>query len=183
MKHGFVHIVCGGTGSGKTSYIKNIIEGKNNVLIYDVNAEYFKNSSLPTISDFLNKAVNSRQKIIVFEESTIYFNHRNNSEKLTEFLVRKRHFGNYNILVFHSLRSIPLHILDFTDYITLFKTSDNIQLIKEKFKYMNVLESFELIQNCNFKQFCSEENFLNNDIEFWINSKGIKNFYVTFKPE
>lgn len=185
MKNGFVHIVCGGTGTGKTSYIQNLIKNKPNVLIYDVNNEYNKNSKLISISDFLLIACNSRNKIIVFEEATIYFNHRNNSEKLTEFLVRKRHFENYNILVFHSLRSIPIHILDFTDYITLFDTSDNIVHISEKFKYMNVPENLQYIQNCNSKQYVlqSENNEFANNIEFWTDKENIKHYSITFKPE
>lgn len=178
-KKGFVHIVCGGTGSGKTFYIKSLISGKSNVLIYDVNNEYKTNTPLLSISDFLLKATNSRNKIIIFEEATIYFNHKNNSIKLTEFLVRKRHFENYNILVFHSLRSIPIHILDFTDYITLFNTSDNPKLINDKFKYMNLPSNFELIQERNNNQ---NIEFVEN-LNYWTDLKGKKHFYLIFKPE
>lgn len=134
MSKGYGHIIVGATGTGKTTYVKSLLEkAKNAVYVYDVNNEYkIHDEVLPKFEVFTEKAAKLKCSVIVFEESTIFFSNRGTNQIVTDILVRKRHNENYIIFVFHSIRNIPRHILDLCNYITIFKTNDNPDIIRNK---------------------------------------------------
>lgn len=129
--------VVGNTGTGKTTFVKSILSKSTAPLyIYDVNNEYTEFPNRFDFSDFnsfLDEVKTKTGSVIVFEEATIFFSNRGASQETTEILVRKRHTGNLVIFVFHSLRTIPLHIFDLCDFLILHKTADNIKLMESKF--------------------------------------------------
>ena len=138
-------INVGGTGSGKTTNTKSILSTLNRMpkFIYDVNNEYNTGQPLVNFETFLAQANNKKCTVIVFEEATIFFSHSSAGKDIKELLVRKRHSKNIIVLNFHSLRQVPLFILDFTDFIYLFNTKDNPANIEAKFKdYPEIYSAF-----------------------------------------
>lgn len=122
---------------------------KNGVKYYvnDYNCEYKGDYIDP--EKFLNFCQGVENCCIVFEESTIYFSHQRNSTAIRNILGRKRHKKLYLIFVFHSLSVIPDYIWIFTDFLTLFKTGDKYEKIKNfpdtvkaAFKELSVKKGF-----------------------------------------
>lgn len=142
------------TGRGKSTYVKKLLRffvSKGlKPFIYDVNNEYGEfqeTKELPKVSDFKNEATKKTNSVIVFEEATIFFSSNAKDEDLRYMLVRKRHTKNVIIFVFHSLRSVPVEILDLINFIILFKTSDRETLVKSKFREdTEILELFEQVK-------------------------------------
>lgn len=125
--------IIGRTGSGKSTLVRKLINHSNlNPYIFDPNNEH--NGINTSIAEFLENAKNRENSLIVFEEATIFFSHSNRTENIINLMVRKRHTGNSIIFVFHSLRALPLYIIDLLDLIVLFKTNENKDLILRKFK-------------------------------------------------
>lgn len=136
MKQGWACIVIGGTGSGKSTFIKKMIADDKSAIIYDINNEYYDDSILPDIKTFTTLACEQRNTTIVFEEATIFFNSITQNEKLKDLLVRKRHTGNRIYLVFHSIRSVPPYIFNLVNYVFLFRTADDESLVKSKYSLL-----------------------------------------------
>lgn len=147
--------VIGGTGRGKTTFIKNeILSRVNSHIIYDVNNEYYKNSfHLPEIEEFIDRIEDIRNVTFVFEEATIFFKHSQGvSRKVENLLVRKRHKQQFFVFVFHALHQIPVSIIDYLDTYVLFKTDENINLVENKFR------GHERIIN-NYREVLKSDNF------------------------
>jgi ABC-type sugar transport system ATPase subunit len=138
MNKGIGHLICGATGTGKTTFIKSLFSKVNpdSIIVYDVNNEYsdFFPFPLQDFETFTDKLTRINNGIIALEESTIFLNNRGTNYNVTELLVRKRHSKNYIILVFHSLRSIPRYIYELSNYITVFKTNDSPQMTARELK-------------------------------------------------
>lgn len=143
-------ILVAQTGQGKSTYCKNLLQQINKPkLINDVNGEYpeFKAGYLP-IDEFLKKANKANNTVIVFEEATIFFSTKSNDAQMRELLVRKRHTNNFIILIFHSLRSIPLYILELCNYMVLFKTNDTENSLLRKYDgFDNIIKAYYSLQN------------------------------------
>lgn len=134
--------VIGGQGTGKTTFCKTLVRGVSKpVYVYDVNNEYAKGVELPEFESFCELMTTKTNSLIIFEEATIFLDKRGTNKQITEMLVRKRHTNNMIVLVFHSLRSLPVSILDLIDAIVLFKTNDTHRLLNERYKYMPELYS------------------------------------------
>lgn len=148
-------IIVGGTGMGKTTFIKSCLSkvNKSSIYLFDVNAEYaeFSDIPLPKFSVFCNKALDLQQAVIVFEEATIFLNNRGSNETLIEILVRKRHTQNLVFLVFHSLRSVPKYLIDLCNIMVLHKTNDPLS-IAEVFGNQAITDAFVEIKNGDMLQ-------------------------------
>jgi hypothetical protein len=168
----FVFCNVGRRKSGKTHLTKQLLnklkkKGYTDFLIYDPNGEYteFYTGELLPIKDFLKKAVEVKDTIVVFEEATIFFRHAPDEEVLN-LCVRSRHrkgekgLGNFIIFNFHSLRSVPLYILDHLDVIQIKKTNDNTANVKTKFKdFPEVWGAFLMAQNSKEPYFTAVHSF------------------------
>lgn len=132
-------IVVGRDQTGKTTWIKNrLVANFRHVLVFDVNGDYNKNTQYTSPSEFLNKAIKARGHLIIFEESTIFFpNAGLLDERIRELIVTKgkNHRGNTLVFVYHSLRAIPVQLMDLANWLILFKTNDNEGLIRAKYKF------------------------------------------------
>ena len=128
----------GATGTGKSTETRAILmQSSQPEFIYDVNGEYkdYKGAiSNMNFKDFLSNAKNKTNTTIVFEEATIFFKQQGSTEDMLNLLVRKRHSNNIIILNFHSLRKVPLDILDFTNYMIIHKTNDLDAVISKKYE-------------------------------------------------
>lgn len=135
-------IVVGGTGRGKTTFIKNeILAHVKNPIIYDINNEYYdKDYILPEMGEFIEKVKQVKNKLFVFEEATSFFDHSERTAKeMKKLLTRKRHTNRSFIYVFHALHQVPISILSHIDTFVLFKTNENPTLVKAKFRHFDRL--------------------------------------------
>lgn len=133
--------VIGKMGTGKTTLIKQYSKERRRV-IFDVNAEYKelgtdnrKAASRMIDLDhkvFIELTLNKRNTVCVFEDATGFIEGRL-SDNFRKALVSKRHTGNVNILVFHSIGSVPPRLLQLSDYIILFRTSDEAYQVEKKY--------------------------------------------------
>ena len=145
-----VFIVVGSTGMGKTTTAKNISLhsrfGGLPCFIQDINGQYPEIKNLATnnnFKDFLNRASKLKKHTVIFDEATAYFKPQQVSEDALNLLASKRHTGNLIILNFHSLRKVPLDILDFANYIVIHKTNDIPEKVESKFDdYRNIFEAW-----------------------------------------
>lgn len=133
-------LVIGGTGSGKTTWIKKNIVSQvdaTRLLVNDVNAEYTEyglaeiNPEEP--EQFARLVSVSTEIVAVFEEATIFYSTRGNDQLMRKILVGKRHRNNVIVLVFHSIRAIPHYIFDLINYVVLFRTADDEQLVADRY--------------------------------------------------
>jgi archaellum biogenesis ATPase FlaH len=149
-------LIIGNTGRGKsTSALELLKKAKNEereIIVYDPNNDYkeFYNKPFLDKKTFLNNLKNKKNSFILFEEATIFFSNKGNEEALVDLLVRKRHTNNEIVLLFHSLRSIPTYILELTNYIILYKTSDRPEYTEQKFKgFDEILDFYNELKNTN----------------------------------
>lgn len=133
-------VVVGGTGVGKSTFIKNFIKShlkdpRFKHLINDINNEY---KSFTTFSKsgelqpFLEHVQKIQNTMVVFEEATIYFGNNTRNAMLTRLLTLKRHSNNFYILVFHSLNDMAKNVKTHIDLLVLFKTNDLFSDVKKK---------------------------------------------------
>lgn len=149
-------ILVGGTGSGKTTTVKQMLSkvNKGSLLIFDVNNEYRdylpdseKDTPFdPDMDNFLAKASKVRKAIILIEDATAFLSNRGRSDLLVKLMIAKRHTGNTLILLFHSMRSIPKYIMDYSTDIFILKTNDDPGYIKSEFKNELLLEAWQQVQ-------------------------------------
>ena len=154
-------LMIGGTGSGKTT----LVQGKLKLLpshkkfIFDIQGQYknFDNTDYGSFKNFVSKIEVVKNSAIVVEEATAFLKHHGVGAKFIEIILSKRHRNNVFFLCFHSLRSVPIDILDFTDYIFLKKTKENPTLLFTKFKeYPEILQAVNCVRNSQNKYFTHE---------------------------
>ena len=149
LKHPFNIAVIGAMGQGKTTFIKNLLSNYDpkNIIVFDPNSEYkeFSNNIFYDKEKFLKKVKKVKNKIVVFEEATAFFYGKN--DDFINLLIRMRHLNVASIFVFHSIRSLPVFIFDFLNYMFIFKTNDRPSLILSKYKGVFTEKDLEKIQN------------------------------------
>lgn len=153
---GHVILIIGMRGEGKSTMAKKLIRKSGKIpLIYDVQHEH--ENGIPaetiTIKEFIQKASEAMDSVIVFEEATIFFNNKGggSDENMRRILIGSRHRRNTIILLFHSIRSVPAEIMDFISYYILFKTADRLSLIRKKYEESQLLDDFLLLQDAKPK--------------------------------
>ena len=137
-------LVVGGTGSGKTTFIKKYVVNnyKGTKYIFDINNEYKEGLMMP-MEKFLGAVKGVSNSLIIFEEATIFFSNKGDVSALRYLLVSKRHRNNIILFTFHSLQSIPLNIFSLCDLLVLHKTNDNVGLIERKYgQHVDIYDAF-----------------------------------------
>ena len=147
---GIRSITIGRQGCGKTTLSKELLEARPKgmpVMIYDINNEYSQYYPEPfeDFDVFLNKISDEsvRRTYILIEEATIFFNTQSNFYQMKNVLVRARHTGNIIQLNFHSFGSIPKGIYNLLNYVTVFKTNDNLKNVTDRFDHPKVIEAYK----------------------------------------
>jgi hypothetical protein len=134
----YCFIVIGMTGQGKSYFTKEYIEGKK-CYVFDINNEYplplygerSKNISCDE-KDFIKNCFLKQSTICVFEEATGFLEGKT-SKDLRRLIVNKRHTKNIYFFLFHSISSVPPRLLQFTNFVVLFKTNDEEYQVQDKF--------------------------------------------------
>lgn len=149
-------LIIGHTGQGKSTLVKKMIAGKRQY-IFDVNNEYSlppdTGNILPQMRDttlnvnrFLSVSKKIRNTNIVFEDATGFFRGKQ-SKELMQQIVAKRHTGNNFIILFHSINRVPPELMEMANFVFLFKTIDNIDIVDKKFKNPVLTKSFLELKN------------------------------------
>lgn len=136
------YAIVGRRRSGKSTKAKAFVRSIAHPLpplVYDVQREWgYGGPNLPTMEAFLEQvaAIPARGigRVVVFEEAGIFFANNGRSELLTRILISTAHSRVTTVLVFHSLRMVPLHILELLNGLVLFKTMDTPAALVHKFK-------------------------------------------------
>jgi ABC-type Mn2+/Zn2+ transport system ATPase subunit len=130
-------IFAGGTGTGKTTMIKERLAKvhKESIHLYDVNSEYKKFYTKPftDFETFANQSRKLKNALIVYEEATIFLDNKGSNTAVRDVLVRKRHTNCTIFFVFHSLRTIPRWVFDLSNFVVLFKTNDSEKSVNARF--------------------------------------------------
>lgn len=123
--------IIGATGTGKTTdaiEIGNSCDFENR-LVFDINKEYVDIEGYQSVyekrPDFIKRALEMRNSLIIFDESAIFFRHGKSSDDIIELMLRRRHLNNVCIFNFHALGQIPLFIVHYIDEMILHHTNDN----------------------------------------------------------
>lgn len=134
-KQGFIVLVIGKMGCGKSPLIKSMVE-RNNLkrLVADVRKEYpitysrhFINTEEQYYS-FMNEAENAINTNIIIEEATAFFNGYN-QRRLMKFVTGIEHNHCIGYFAFHSVHKVPDTLLDLARFICLFKTGETRKTI------------------------------------------------------
>lgn len=135
-------LVIGMTGEGKSTFVKNYINGRN-CCVFDVQNEYldlsatdknalrYRNTSC-NIKSFIADVDRRRNTVCVYEEATGFFQGAM-SESVRRQMISKRHTGNVNIFIFHSIASVPPRIMQLTNFVVLHKTGDEPYQVENKY--------------------------------------------------
>lgn len=147
---GIASIMIGRRGCGKTTLSKKLLEARPSgmpCMVYDINNEYkaYYPEPFEDFDVFLQKISNEnvRRTYILIEEATIFFNTQSNFVEMKNVLVRARHTGNIIQLNFHSFSSVPKGIYNLLDYVTVFKTNDNLDSVTNRFDHPGVIQAYQ----------------------------------------
>lgn len=145
-------IIVGRPRSGKSHEAKCIAAKLGLPLVVnDVNAEWGQHER--ELAGFLGIARqrNGVPTTFVWEEATAYLSNRrstNERQDVERALVRRFHTRHVNILLFHSLRAVPVWVMDYTDRLVLFPTADRPALIEQKFKgWRSILDAWHKVND------------------------------------
>ena len=147
--------VIGHTGQGKSTWVREFIKEKRQY-VFDVNNEY---KDLPldhTISQAMRNTDLDKKRFIkncsmvrntncVFEDATGFLRGKIEDD-FAKLLAAKRHTGNNYILLFHSINRLPPEIMEMANYLILFKTVDNVDVVKKKFRNETLTSKFLTLQ-------------------------------------
>lgn len=118
--------VIGGTGTGKTPYIKSLLaeQRPKNVVIYDPRDEYGDQYTVFTKFKYFKEFISDAKHChIVIEEATGVVGSWRDIE-LQEWMIASEHRNCIIIFVFHTLLDAPKFILNKSKYVKLFPTGD-----------------------------------------------------------
>lgn len=150
---GKAYIIVGATGHGKSTFVKDMVSAvpDSRLYVYDVNREYFpdEEKELEDIGDFSQRLLPLKESVFIFEEATIFFSNRGSDKNIRNILVRKRHNRNNVFLIFHSIRSIPFYIYDLCNYVIVFHTNDEADLVADKHPLL--LDAYRKVHNIKYE--------------------------------
>lgn len=146
------YLVIGAPGMGKSPFVKKLIEGRR-CFIFDIANEYGVrvkyNGQRPVnlsnnpndmraryvgddFKKFISLCMQKKDTICVFEEATAFFQGRIGLETI-KLIINRYHTGNTYVFCFHSINSVPPRIMEMSNYVVLFKTSDQINTVNNKY--------------------------------------------------
>lgn len=135
-------VLVGETARGKSSEAVRLVNNFSNkdLYVYDHQGQWknfsrLKIKGVPTMDKFVEIVTGVVNSVIVFEEATVFFkNNKGRMDRIVNLLISNHHKQNVVIFLFHSLRSVPVDIMDYVQFIRIYHTNDRATLIKSKFK-------------------------------------------------
>lgn len=153
-------VIVGGTGSGKTTLSKRLVEGDRNVAVFDVNDEYENRYNPFFVADFeqaIEKISRLRNTTVIVEEATNFFKTSSRAaKKFGECVVGKRHQNNNFMLLFHTLAAVPDGIFSMCDIFIVLKTKDNVNTVRSKYRGNDdIIDAyFKMRESDNKHEYC-----------------------------
>lgn len=144
MRNGKVFLIIGGRGTGKTTYLENILKDKKNVVVYQLFIdERYKFAEKKLFSDFyINKDLANKRIIIEDATQLIGSNPKNDIRKI---VVSSKQIGSDIFFVFHSANVVPPYLWQLFDYCVFFQCA----AIK---KTAGLSEYYEILQKLSEKK-------------------------------
>lgn len=157
-------IIMGAPGSGKTPFVRSMIEDKK-CLVFDIQNEYGSrvkyegqtpmnipiNTRLERsryvgfdVKEFINICLTKHETICVFEEATAFFEGKT-GQLTRRLLINRYHTRNVYLFLFHSINRVPPGIMEMSNYAVLFKTNDETDTVQRK--YSRLLKYFIDLQD------------------------------------
>lgn len=140
----YVACIIGMRGQGKSTFIKNMIEGQPNY-VFDFQQEYNEFNHAPHIDRdlFIKECMSYTDTFCIFEEATGFFSGRISADT-DRMILSARHSNNRYIFCFHSITSVPPRIMNMLNFVVLFKTADEPSAVKRK--YSRLYKPFLILQ-------------------------------------
>lgn len=143
--------ICGFTGTGKTTFAKQLTSGRD-CLVFDVNNEYKDLEEIDPLQkwtggryrytgmdfkEFLYIIQDSEGRNVVncdiiLEDCTGFMKGQAGSKALQIFQA-KRHTNNNYYFIYHAVEAVPRDIYRFTNIFVLFYTNETIKQISKRF--------------------------------------------------
>ena len=152
----YLILFIGHTGQGKSTLAQKLVKEKK-IYVFDVNNEY-KHLPIDTGAIYpkmrnidldLKKFITNCEKLkntnILIEDATGFLRGRQSAE-FSRLLVKKRHQQNNYIILFHSINRVPPEVMEMSNFIYLFKTNDNFDIVDKKFKNQQLNNAFLRLQ-------------------------------------
>lgn len=132
-------VVCGMPQRGKTTWCMKKAASLGFPIIANDPVGQWKQQPL-LLRELLDR-IEARKGLpttVVWEEASGYLSgigvSKKDQERTVKALTQRYHYRHVNLLVFHSVRMIPVWVMDFTDYLVLFKTKDRPGLMASKYR-------------------------------------------------
>jgi hypothetical protein len=159
-RQNLVGLVIGGRGVGKSTYLKQLADSQTakKVLIYDTDDNRIwtypkvelhqlkrwvsgKYKLIDTNSEAVINEMNAylNDALVLVEDATKYIG-SSLSKTLKNFILATKQRNIDLIFTFHSFRKVPPDLFNFSNYITMFKTGEDIAQFRAK------IPSFERVQ-------------------------------------
>lgn len=141
--------VVGNTQEGKTTFVKELIKTFEflNLKIWSFDIlQDFTNESEKTFIDknlIISELKKVRNKIVIIDEATSFFNYRSFDNELNQLLQLKAHNNHLFIFCYHSLKFVPEFLQMYLNYLVLFRTGDKINEYKDWNIDKPILNKFE----------------------------------------
>ncbi len=119
MRNSKVVIIIGGRGTGKTTYVENLMRGKNNVVVFQLfRDERYPGHAKMLYTDFtLCRALCNKRIIIEDATQLIAANPTNDIRRI---VVSSKQMGADVFFVFHSFNVVPPYLWQLFDYCVIF---------------------------------------------------------------
>ncbi len=157
MANGFVAIVMGFFGSGKTTMIKrdflSKVQDKNRILCYAlVKKDLGDYTYIMNKYKFIDIAYKRVNTLFIIDEAKTFFpkddpdpddlHHDSHNLKMIKWFINARKFNNVILIVYHGLRELPLWLLMYSFWFFRFNTNDQINYQLTRFgSYPTIVES------------------------------------------
>lgn len=120
MRQAQIILIVGGRGTGKTTYIENLLAAKkeNSLIVEMFETDRYKGFPNRAVFDSL-KLTDCVNKRVVIEDATQYIT-AGGSKFLRQIVVSSKQLGSDVFIVFHSCNFIPPFLLAMFNYLILF---------------------------------------------------------------
>jgi len=166
---GFIGLIVGGRGTGKSTYINNSIIGKSKkkTLIFDTD-ENLVYAHIPLIHieeldklatwesgiyriididyEYVFQKLNAyvSDALLIIEDATKYISNRAKAD-IKKLVLGSKQRRIDMLFTFHSFRSIPPDLCGYSDMVEIFKTGESLREFKHKIPIHLVLPTFEKV--------------------------------------
>lgn len=153
---------------GKTTLIKKkFLRTQKNKMVYALMSDDFldvpKIKVVRNFKQFVSEAINHKDTIHIVDEAKSAIprnepeaNKNEFEDNLIKWFLNARKYNNFIILIYHSLRDIPVWLLMYTKFLLRFNTLDQLDRQTMRFNsYPNIISSIK--ENPTIKKFEYDE--------------------------